>query len=594
MRNIDSKWTVYGKKADFFEIGKKYNIDPVVARVIRNRDIIEDRDIDVYLNGTLKDCHEPDSMMDVDKGCNIIIDKIKSNKKIRIISDYDVDGVMSNYILLKGLQRAGAIVDYEIPDRVTDGYGINERIINDAHSDGIDTLITCDNGIAAVSAISLAKELGMTVVVTDHHEVPYELNGAGEKVYTLVSADAVIDIKRVDCPYPFKGLCGAGVAYKFIRHLCKRLGIAWEDEDYLLDALAIATVCDVMELSDENRIYVRHGLRILSKTKNIGLKALIEVNGLAGKPIKAYHLGFVIGPCINATGRLDSAKLGLELLLSEDYDKAIKLAEQLMKLNEQRKAMTEKGLERAMEIVEEKYLQDKILVIFVENLHESLAGIVAGRIREAYYKPVFVFTGDMEGMVKGSGRSIEGYHMYDSLNECKDYLDKFGGHELAAGLSLEGGKLDAFRQAINEKCMLTDDDLIPVVRLDVAMPVNYITEKLVNDLELLEPFGKGNEKPTFGQANLRVKRATRMGKEGQYLRIFFTTPEGFTIEAVEFNGNMFLDCIKMWFTEEECDKMFRGLSNNIRLDVAYYPDINEYGGRKSIQIKPIMYKKHVD
>lgn len=594
MNNIESRWTVYGKKADFGLIGQKYGIDPVVARVIRNRDIVSEKDIEAYLKADFSMCHDPFLMADMDKGCRIIAEKIECGKKIRIISDYDVDGVMSNYILLKGLKKAGAVVDYEIPDRILDGYGINERIINDAYTDGVDTIITCDNGIAAFSAIKLAKDLGMTVVVTDHHEVPYEINEDGDRKYNLVPADAVIDIKRIDCKYPYKGLCGAGVAYKFIRSLYKVIDIAWDDEEEYLDALAVATVCDVMELRDENRVYVKRGLKVLENTSNKGLAALIFVNSLKDKSLKAYHLGFIIGPCINATGRLESAQKGLELLLTEDYQEALILAEQLKVLNEQRKSMTEDGVEEAIKLIEEKHSEDKVLVIHIPKLHESLAGIVAGRIREAYYKPVFVFTGDIEGIVKGSGRSIEGYHMYDSLNECKEYLLKYGGHELAAGLSLEGDRLDDLRRALNEKCKLTDEQLIPLVRLDVAMPVSYISEKLIEDLDLLEPFGKGNEKPLFGQSNLAVKCAMKMGKNGQFVKIIFMTEQGFTIEAVDFNGNKFTDCIKMWFSEEECDKMFKGLSNDIRLDVAYYPDINEYMGRRTIQIKPVTYRKHND
>ncbi len=588
---MESKWVVYGKKADFKAIGEQFNIDQVTARVIRNRDVIGDDAIDMYLNGTLEYTHNPGLMADMDKGCRIIMNKILEKKHIRIISDYDVDGVMSNYILLKGLMEAGAVVSYEIPDRMQDGYGINERIIRDAYDAGVDTIITCDNGIAAFSAIELGKELGMTIVVTDHHEVPYEVDDAGDKVYILVSADAVIDIKREDCGYPYKGLCGAGVAYKFIRYLYEIMGIGWEDEGKYLEMLAIATQCDVMELTDENRIYVREGLKLLSRTSNFGLQALLEVNQLKGKPLYSYHLGFVIGPCINATGRLESAKKGLELLLCDNEEAALVLAEELKQLNITRKDMTNQGVEEAIMMVDSGDKIDNVLVIYMPGLHESLAGIVAGRIRENFYRPVFVITDGEGDMVKGSGRSIEGYHMYDALTECKDLLFKYGGHELAAGFSLEKRNLKAFRERLLQNESLSEDELTPVVRIDVPMPLAYITPGLVDELTLLEPFGKGNEKPVFAQAGLGIKSARLMGADRRFIRIYFQDDNGFVMEAVDFNANKFLDCIKMWFSVEECDKMLSGLSNNIKLDVAYYPDVNEYNGRCTLQIKPVLYRK---
>lgn len=588
---MESRWVVYGKKADFKAIGEQFNIDQVVARVIRNRDIIEEDDIRMYLNGTLADTHEPALMADMDRGCEIIRDKIRQGRHIRIISDYDVDGVMSNYILLKGLVCAGGNVSYEIPDRMHDGYGINERIIRDAYEDGVDTIITCDNGIAAFSAIELGKELGMTIVVTDHHEVPYEVDETGKKTHMLVPADAVIDIKREDCNYPFKGLCGAGVAYKFIKNLYNIMDIAWEDETRYLEMLAIATQCDVMDLIDENRIYVKEGLKILEQTDNLGLKALLEVNQLKGKKLSSYHLGFVIGPCINATGRLESAKRGLELLLSEDMSEALKMAEELQELNTIRKDMTNKGVEDAIAMVNSSDKVDDVLVIYMPRLHESLAGIVAGRIRENFYRPVFVITHGEGDIIKGSGRSIEGYHMFDALTECNDLLLKYGGHELAAGFSMEKRNLENFKIRLNEKVGLTEDELTPVVRIDVPMPVSYITSRLVNELSLLEPFGKANEKPTFAQAGLGIKSARLFGAEGRFIRIYFQDSTGYVIEGIDFNANKFLECIKMWFSDEECDKMLSGLPNNIKLDVAYYPDINEYNGRCTLQIKPVLYRK---
>lgn len=590
----EARWTVYGKRADFKAIGEQFNIDQVVARVIRNRDIEGEDNIRKYLQGTLADTHEPSSMADMDKGCDIMIDKLNMGKAVRIISDYDVDGVMSNYILYDGLRRAGVNVSYEIPDRMLDGYGINERIIRDAYRDDIDTIITCDNGIAAFSAIELAKSLGMTVIVTDHHDIPYDTLSDGSRSYNIVPADAVIDCKRQDCKYPFKGLCGAGVAYKFIRRLYEKLDMAWEDEDRYIDMLAIATVCDVMELVDENRIYVKQGLRVIEKTKNIGLRALLERNGLWGKPIQSFHLGFIIGPCINATGRLESAKRGLKLLLEEELEMADRIAEELFELNASRKEMTNKGVDEALAMVEEGYKEDAVLVLYMPKLHESLAGIVAGKVREAYYRPVLIVTDSENDVVKGSGRSIEGYNMFDALSSCKDIFIKFGGHELAAGFSLKRDRLDELRRRLNEGHGMTEEVLTPVVRLDVPMPVSYITDKLVEDLKLLEPFGKGNEKPLFGQTGLRVKRASYVGREQRFIRITFMDEQGYTIEGMDFNANNFTDSIKIWFGEEECDRMLRGLSNSIVLDVAYYPDINEYGNRRTLQIKPVMYRKNTN
>lgn len=590
----EAKWTVCGKRADFKAIGEQFNIDQVVARVIRNRDIEGEDNIRKYLQGDLRDTHDPSSMADIDKGCDIMVNKLSQGKSIRIISDYDVDGVMSNYILYDGLVNAGFDVSYEIPDRMLDGYGINERIINDAYKDGIDTVITCDNGIAAFPAIELAKSLNMTVIVTDHHDIPYDFLEDGSRSYRLVPADAVIDNKRIDCSYPFKGLCGAGVAYKFIRQLYNKLGISWADENRYIDMLAIATVCDVMELTDENRIYVKHGLRIIERTTNVGLRALLEVNGLIGRSIQSFHLGFVIGPCINATGRLESAKRGLSLLLERNSDRAKVIAEELYQLNSTRKDMTNRGVDEAIRLVEEQYQEDEVLVLYMPKLHESLAGIVAGRVREAYYRPVLVVTDSENGMVKGSGRSIEGYNMYDGLNCCKELLDKFGGHELAAGFSLKKNNLEELRKRLNDEHGMNEEILTPAVRLDVAMPVSYISEKLVSDLRLLEPFGKGNEKPLFGQTALRIKRAAYVGKEQRFIRLTFMDEQGYTIEGMDFNANSFIESIKIWFGEEECDRMLRGLPNNILLDVAYYPDVNEYGNRRTLQIKPVMYRKNTN
>ena len=585
------KWTVYAKRADFNEIGKKYGIDPVVARVIRNRDIVGDEEIEKYLHGKLSDVHEPSLMKDMDGGCRIMAEKIRAGKKIRIVSDYDVDGIMSNYILYKGLLEAGADVSYEIPDRLTDGYGINRRIIDEANADGIDTIITCDNGIAAFDAIEAAKAYGMTVIVTDHHEVPFEFDEDGNKKYKIVPADAVIDIKQEDCNYPFKDICGAGVAYKFIRNLYKLMEIEWADEDKYIEMLGLATVCDIMSLKDENRIYVKRALEIIKDTKNIGLKALIKVNGLVGRKLNAFDFGFVLGPCFNATGRLESAKVGLSLLLSEDEEFAVSEAEKIKEINIERKNMTEEGTKKAIEIVEEQCKNDTILVVYVPNLHESLAGIVAGRIKEKYYRPTLVFTDGEGGILKGSGRSIDGYNMFEELNNVRDLFLKVGGHEMAAGFSIEKDKLEELRKKLNENQRLTEDDLTYKVRIDVAMPFSYITEKLINELDLLEPFGKDNPKALFAQGGLSVVKLKFMGKDNQFGRITLQDKDGFRIEAVDFRINSFLESIKMWFGEQECDKMVKGQPNNIRINVAYHPELNYFKGKTTIQIRPERYQK---
>lgn len=588
---METKWTVCGKKADFKGIGERFQIDQVVARVIRNRDIVGDAEIERYLHGTLADVHDPADMADMESGCRIMAEKIRTGKAIRIISDYDVDGIMSNYILYDGLGSLGAEISYEIPDRVADGYGINERMIQDAHEEEIDTIITCDNGIAAFPAIELAKSYGMTMIVTDHHEVPYDMDADGNRHYRLVPADAVIDIKRQDCNYPYKGLCGAAVAYKFIRHLYTVMGQPWENEERYIEFVAIATQCDVMELTDENRIYVKKGLEILPRTTNMGLRALLAVNQLAGKKIYSYHLGFIIGPCLNATGRLESAKKGLELLLCDDEKETMRLAEEMQDLNRLRKEMTEEGVQRALEQVDSHLAEDKVLVVYLPELHESLAGIVAGRVREQYYRPVFVVTRSESGLLKGSGRSIDGYHMFDALTECEYLLRKYGGHAMAAGFSLEEKNLDSFREALNWNQHMTEEDLTPVLRLDVPMPMSYVTPKLVEDLRLLEPFGNGNEKPVFGQAQMKIKQAKFLGREQKYIRITFMDSDGYCTEGIDFHANNFITCIKLWFSEEECDKMLKGLPNDIILDVAYYPDVNVYGGYETVQVKPVMYRK---
>lgn len=723
----DTKWTVYGKRADFFANAKRFNIDPVTARVIRNRDIIGDEAIEMYLNEDMSMAHEPSLMKDMTKGCRIMLDKMREGKKIRIISDYDVDGVTSNYILYKGLlkvykkvsreiqedrrnqensescedrrnqensegleshqdhenrkNRIVPYIDYDIPHRITDGYGINVRMVDKAYAEGIDTIITCDNGIAAFPAVERAKELGMTIIVTDHHDVPYDIvpdtdvepgntansddttksynttnSGGTTRKYKIVPADAVIDHKQPDCQYPCKELCGAGVAFKFIQLLFRMSGIPEKEVMEYIEYLGIATVCDVMNLVDENRVFVKLALKRLRHSSNKGLAALIRNSGIADR-ISSFHLGFIIGPCINAAGRLDDARTSLEFLLEEDSFVAETRAVELININNERKDMTVKGTEIAMKLIDHgdtsiyagtrfdvwtqnddtqnifpetegnrnniealsngaddnrnniealspetegnRYnievpsLEDDVFVIYIPGLHESLVGIVAGRIKEKYYRPVLLFTDSEEpGIMKGSGRSIEGYNMYDEINKESDLFVKFGGHEMAAGFSIKAENFNSLKRNLNRNSTMGEEVLTPKLRIDVPMPFSYITQKLVNELSVLEPFGKGNEKPVFAQSGVRVKKAVIMGRNKNVLRFSLAMDNGGTIEAVDFTPDVIISNIKEWFGQSECDKMFKGLSNNVVLDIAYYPNINEFAGRASIQIMPLAYRKH--
>lgn len=561
------KWVLTAKRADFAGIGHKFGIDQVTARLIRNRDVIQEEDIRKYLYGNLEDLPSPWLLKDMEKAVGILEGKIREGAKIRIIGDYDIDGVTSTFILLKGLTRVGAKVDTYIPDRVADGYGIREHLIHKAAQDGIDTIVTCDNGIAAAKEIESAKEKGMTVVITDHHEIPYRDTEKGRE-YILPPADAVINPRQPDCPYPNKKLCGAVVAFKMISALYDRMGIPEKELEDYLELAAIATVGDVMDLQGENRILVKEGLKRLPHTKNKGLRALIEANGLEGGRISAYHVGFVLGPCINASGRLDTASRSLALLKTESMDEAAKLAGDLTALNESRKALTEKGKNEAIELVETTALkEDRVLVIFLPDCHESLAGIIAGRIREKYNKPAFVLTRG-ETCVKGSGRSIEGYSMYEELVKCADLMVQFGGHPMAAGLSLEEKNVDVLRRRLNENCTLTEEDLRPKVVIDVPMPVSYITKKLIGEIGLLEPFGKGNTKPLFAQKNLRVLECRVFGKNRNVAKFRLMDESGAGIDGVYFGE------------AEEFASYVRGKE---RISVTYYPEINRYMGRESIQ-----------
>ena len=578
------KWFVMRKGAPFGEIAEKFHINPVLARLIRNRDVIGEENIQKYLHGTLNDLHDGMLMKDMDKAVDILLEKIQVNKKIRIIGDYDIDGINATYILLEGLRMLGSDVDIDIPDRMKDGYGLNRNLIDRAFDAEVDTIITCDNGIAASEEIAYGKSLGMTIIVTDHHEVPYEEMGE-DKQYVLPPADAVIDPKQEDCHYPFKGLCGAAVAYKLIETLFNVMGKDVEDVDYLMENVAIATVGDVMDLVDENRIFVKQGLEMLKRTQNLGLKALIECTGVDAERLSSYHIGFVIGPCLNASGRLDTAKRALELLCAKTKKEADILAGDLKALNDNRKDMTAIAVEEAISQVEESVLKnDRVLVIYLPECHESLAGIVAGRVRERFYKPTFILTKAEEG-VKGSGRSIDTYHMYEELNKCKPLLTKFGGHKLAAGVSLEEENIDIFRSMLNENATLTEEDLISKVSIDMQLPLQYINESLVEELELLEPFGKGNTKPIFVEKNIEILKGAILGKNRNVVKMQVRDEHGTTMDAMYFGDvQKFLDYLSEKYGEVRANQMLQGYHTGIKLAFTYYPTINEYMGRRSVQI----------
>ncbi len=583
-------WVLLRKGADFQHISEKFHISPRVASLIRNRDVIGDDAIEKYLNGTIADLYDGMLMKDMDKAVAVLGEKIKENAKIRIIGDYDIDGIQSTYILLEGFRMLGADVDSDIPDRMKDGYGLNRNLIDRALEADVDTIITCDNGIAAAEEIAYAKSMGMTIVVTDHHEVPYTEIGAGRR-YILPEADAVVDPKQEDCTYPFKGLCGAAVAYKLVEALMEAMGKDAEDADYLMENVAIATIGDVMDLVDENRIFVKQGLDMLKRTENLGLKALMECTGVNVDKLSPYHIGFVIGPCMNASGRLDTAKRALELLEAKKVAEADLLAGDLKALNDSRKDMTAQAIEEAFIQVENSELKDAdVLVVYLPECHESLAGIVAGRIREKYYRPVFVLTKGAEGL-KGSGRSIETWHMYEGLNRVKHLLSKFGGHKMAAGLSMPEENLEQFRKEINEKSGITPEDLNEKIAIDMQLPFECVNEKFIGELAVLEPFGKGNARPVFAERQVQVESARILGKNKNVLKLQVKDLHGTRMDAMYFGDvNTFVEYVREKFGDIACECLLRGHGHGIVMAFTYYPDINEYQGVRTPQIVIQNYK----
>lgn len=577
------KWIEIRKGGNFMEMAKKYGIDPLIARIIRNRDIIDEKEITEYLYGGKEALHNPHLLKDVDKAVEIIVEGIAEKKAMRIIGDYDIDGVNATYILLDGIRRCGGNVDAAIPDRMKDGYGINEHLIEQALSDGKELLITCDNGIAAINEINFAKEKGMTVVVTDHHEIPYRNTEQG-KEFLRSNADAIVNPKQNDCLYPCKGICGAVVAWKLVQVLYERMDIPVEEADIFIENAGFATVGDVMDLTGENRILVKLGLKALEHTKNPGMKALIAKNKLSDKPLSAYHIGFVLGPCINASGRLDTAKRSLELLLERDEVKASALAGELVELNESRKYMTQQETQKALEQIEKEGREkDKVLVVYLPECHESLAGIIAGRIREAYQRPVFVLTRGEEG-VKGSGRSIEAYSMFDKMTEVAELFTKYGGHPMAAGLSMREEDIDKLREQLNQKAELSEEDMAEVVRLDAVLPMSYFTVDTIRQLSVLEPCGKSNTKPVFADRNIRITRANIVGVNRNVLKLHLLDSKGNPVAGVYFGEvEKFLTFLSEKFGSEEVDAAMHGKENSIQFAAVYEPAVDTYSGRESVQ-----------
>ncbi|MBY7006333.1 single-stranded-DNA-specific exonuclease RecJ [Clostridium botulinum] len=582
---MKERWFVKNIKADYKNISKKYGISELITRLMINRNIVEDNMIKNYINPIYSNFHDPYEMKDIEKATEILKEKIYSKEKIRIIGDYDVDGVISVYLLYTALKKCGANVDYEIPDRIKDGYGINKKIILEAKNDEIDTLLTCDNGISAIEQIKYAKELGMTVIVTDHHDIPFAEDEKGDRTFISSEADSIINPKQIECGYKFDKICGAGVAFKLIEILYEKMKISKEELYKLIEFVAIATVCDVVDLIDENRIFVKNGLKMINNTTNLGLKYLMKETKMDGKEISTYHLGFVIGPCINASGRLDSAKKGLRLLLSQNEEEALNLAKELVELNDERKSMTSDGVEKAIEIIEDSTMKDdKVFVIYIPEVHESLAGIIAGRIRGKYNVPTIILTKAEDG-VKGSGRSIEEYNMFEELLTCKELLNKFGGHPMAAGLSLDENNIDLLREELNRNTKLTDEELVPKVIIDVPLGLENINYDMINDLEILEPFGKGNSKPLFGAKNVNAVKAMVLGQNKNVLKIKLKTASGRAIDSIYFGDiQEFEQYITKKYNYEELQKLYDGEFNSVNLDLIFYPSINEYNGNISIQI----------
>ena len=579
------KWIVRTKRADFDKIAQKFQIDPVTARIIRNRDVIGDDQIQKYLYGGWKDLYDPHLLHQGEDAAKLLADLIRAEKKIRVIGDYDIDGVTSTYILRRGIERCNGLADHVIPHRIVDGYGVNEQLITQAHQDGVDVIVTCDNGISAFGALQLAKEYGMTVIVTDHHEVPFSYQEDGSKEVLRSEADAIVNPKQPECEYPFKGLCGAAVAFKFVQLLYMQFQLSIEETKEYLPYVAIGTIGDVMELVDENRIFVKLGLSMLQEGADVSLMALIRQCKLEPQDVNVYKIGFVIGPCMNASGRLDTAETTLELLLTKTEARATLLAAKLVELNEERKNLTEHFLNKAIEEIDiHGWDQDKVMVVYLPDCHESIAGIIAGRLRERYFRPAIVLTKGEE-FVKGSGRSIEGYSMFDEMVKVSDLFLKFGGHPLAAGCSLLEENVDLLREKLNQLCTLTKDDFVSKVYIDLPMPMDYVTKELIEEFKILEPIGNGNKMPLFAQKDVIVQKATVIGKNQNTIKFELLTPNQNAVVGILFKGvDQFFQHIKEQYGEEELRLLKSGKSKNVKLSFTFYPMINYYNGNTTIQM----------
>lgn len=580
------RWRLYAKKADFAAISKAYGINQVTARIMRNRGVETKEEIESYLKGDLDYLSDPALMKDADKAASLLEAAIANNELIAISSDFDNDGIFSGLLLKEAIIELGGRAAIFTPNRVMEGYGVNSRIVEEANAKGASVLLTCDNGIAAFEAIEEAKKLGMTVIVTDHHEVPFEEHD-GKKTYLLPKADAIVDPKQEDCAYPFKSLCGTGVAYQLMILLFRRMKRTMSRQEIFLQYTAIATVADVMELVSENRILVRKGLSYLNHTNHIGLRALMEVCGITPEQVRAYHIGFILGPCFNAAGRLDTIVHALALLESKEYDQALALAGELWAMNEERKELTRVGTERAVELIEHATWKDEhVYLVYIKDCHESVAGIIAGRLRERYYRPVLVFTdASEEGQIKASGRSIDDYDMFTELSAFRSLFLRFGGHKMAAGLTMEKKNLETLRDGLNARCTLTQTQLMPLVMIDAAMPLGYISEEVIADLEKLEPFGRANEKPLFAQQHLSVLRLSRIGKNRNVVKMSVMGPEGIIMDALYFGDtDVFFDFLEEEYGRDNVAAALRGMRNTIDIGVTYYPQINEFQGKRSLQI----------
>ncbi|WP_337642677.1 single-stranded-DNA-specific exonuclease RecJ [Anthropogastromicrobium sp.] len=580
------RWRLYAKKADFAAISKAYGINQVTARIMRNRGVETKEEIESYLKGDLDYLSDPALMKDADKAASLLEAAIANNELIAISSDFDNDGIFSGLLLKEAIIELGGRAAIFTPNRVMEGYGVNSRIVEEANARGASVLLTCDNGIAAFEAIDEAKKLGMTVIVTDHHEVPFEEHD-GKKIYILPKADAIVDPKQEDCAYPFKSLCGTGVAYQLMTLLFRRMKRTMSHQEIFLQYTAIATVADVMELVGENRILVRKGLSYLNHTNHTGLRALMEVCGIAPEQVRAYHIGFILGPCFNAAGRLDTIVHALALLESKEYDQALALAGELWAMNEERKELTRVGTERAVELIEHATWKDEhVYLVYIKDCHESVAGIIAGRLRERYYRPVLVFTdASEEGQIKASGRSIDDYDMFTELSAFRNLFLRFGGHKMAAGLTMEKKNLEILRDGLNARCTLTQTQLMPLVMIDAAMPLGYISEEVIADLEKLEPFGRANEKPLFAQQHLSVLRLSRIGKNRNVVKMSVMGPEGIIMDALYFGDtDVFFDFLEEEYGRDNVAAALRGMRNTIDIGVTYYPQINEFQGKRSLQI----------